>query len=282
MIDFIVVNKMPFKEIIISEIEKCMNDYNKIYNKDYKIKKFDDYNKSFTNEINKKCLNQKIYILNISFDKIKNKHLLLRKIKSNNKNTHIIITSKDNIDFLTELYKYSSKIFSETNTIKLRESIYEFIKNINTYNDVLLKLNIKENNVLHIINIDDIISISKNNINKLLTIKTNHLTLTTQLDYLYLKQKLPKNFKDIENQKIINTDYFDNKILEKNLIVVSKHTRRTYKESYKKNIVIKYENKIITKSDLKQLGIPLSTFKNWLKKYGSNSNLNIKIEISNK
>ena len=72
MIEFIIINQMPFKEIIISEIEKGMNDFNKIYNKDYKIKTFNDYNKSFINEINKKSSNKKIYILNMKYGKTKN------------------------------------------------------------------------------------------------------------------------------------------------------------------------------------------------------------------
>ena len=281
MIDFIIVNQMPFKEIIISEIEKGMNDFSKIYNKDYKIKSFNNYNQSFINEINKKSSNKKIYILNIKYNKTKNKCSILRKIKNNSKNSKIFVTSKDDLHLFSNLYKYIDKILSETNTLKLRENIYEIIRNFNTYNKILLKLNIKSNGILHIINIDDIISINKNIGNNLLTVKTKYLTLNTQLDYEYLKNNLPNNFKDIENVKIVNIEYVNN-TLNNNLIVVKNHTRKSYEENYKREQVEKYIKNEITKDDIKKLGIPSSTFRNWLKIYNNDKNLNIKIEIDNK
>lgn len=277
---FIIVNKMPFKEIIISEIEKTMNDYNKIYNIDYKFKTFDDYDKNFIKEINKKSNNKNIYFLNIKHNQ--NKNSILRKIKTNNKNSKIILTTKDNLKYLIDQEKYAYKILSENNTLKFRKSIYDIIKTFNIYNEKLLKLNVKENNVLHIINIDDIISITKNEFNKLSTIKTNNYTITTELDYTYLKEKLPNNFKDIYNKKIVNTDYIDDKILKQNLVVVSKHTRKIYDKNYKKTVVEKFKSGKLNKTDLKNMGIPLSTFRYWLKNYKDKNGLNIKIEIENK
>ncbi|MBQ7141057.1 MAG: hypothetical protein IJO32_06110 [Bacilli bacterium] len=277
MIEFIIINQIPFKEIIISEIEKGMNDFNKIYNKDYKIKTFNNYNQSFINEINKKSSNKKIYILNMKYNKTKNIYLTLRKI-CNNKKARIIITTKDELYLFDNLFKYIDKILSETNTLKLRKGIYEIIKNLNMYNSTLSKLSIKLNDILYTVNIDDIISISKNIGNNLLTVKTEHLTLNTQLDYEYLKDNLPNNFKNIENIKIVNTEYTNN-TLNNNLIVVKNHTRKSYKENYKIDQVRKYINREITINDIKTMGIPYSTFRNWLKIYGNNKNLNIKIEI---
>ena len=277
MIEFIIINQIPFKEIIISEIEKGMNDFNKIYNKDYKIKTFNNYNQSFINEINKKSSNKKIYILNMKYNKTKNIYLTLRKI-CNNKKARIIITTKDELYLFDNLFKYIDKILSETNTLKLRKGIYEIIKNLNMYNSTLSKLSIKLNDILYTVNIDDIISISKNIGNNLLTVKTEHLTLNTQLDYEYLKDNLPNNFKNIENIKIVNTEYTNN-TLNNNLIVVKNHTRKSYKENYKIDQVRKYINREITINDIKTMGIHYSTFRNWLKIYGNNKNLNIKIEI---
>ena len=83
MLEFIIVNKMPFKEIIISEIEKCMNDFNKVYNQDYKIRKFESYSERFKRLINKASDKRKIFILKMSDNFPENKFSILRQIKNN-------------------------------------------------------------------------------------------------------------------------------------------------------------------------------------------------------
>lgn len=278
MIEFIIVNKSPYKDIIVTNIIECMYDYNKILNKDYKIKCYDKYNKSFENSINKSAMNNKIYFLNISCNTPENKNKILQKIYDKS-NTQIILTTKNNIDYFSYLSKYTFDIISEKDSKKFGKSIYKIIKIFNTYNNELLKLNIKENGVLHIINVDDIISINKTHINNLLLIKTKYFEITTQLDYTYLKNNLPSNFKNVNNVKIINTDYEDPQIINKNTIIVSQHTRNNYSNINKEDLIKKYKNGKITLNDIRNLNIKIPTFYGWLRKYNQKNKIDVKINI---
>ncbi len=277
MLEFIIVNKMPFKEIIISEIEKCMNDFNKVYNQDYKIRKFESYSERFKRLINKASDKRKIFILKMSDNFPENKFSILRQIKNNFQNSEIIITSINDIEELIVLSSYIFKIMKETQTNKLRSQIYDAIKDLNTYNEKLLKLNILEKGRLHTIDIDDIYYIEK--IGKALLVETKYYTINSYLNYEYLKEKLPNNFKDIGNLKLINTDYIDEKKYTSNTIVVSTHTRTRYKKEFIMEKVRQYENGIITLKDIEKYNINKTTFNRWLKKYGNNKKININIKV---
>ena len=277
MLEFIVVNKIPFKEIIISEIEKCMNDFNKIYNQDYKIKKFENYNQTFRNYIKKSSKKKKIFILKMSDNTPEDKCSILRQIKNNFTNSEIIVTCLNNKEDIIGLSAYTFKIMEENQTNKLRDQIYETIKDLNTYNENLLKLNIIENNILHIIDIDDIYYIE--HIGKTLLIETKYYSINSYLNYEYLKNKLPNNFKDIGGLKLINTDYIDEKKYISNVIEVSAHKRIRHKKDFIIEKVRQYENGILTLQDIEKYNINKVTFNRWLKKYGNNKKINIDVKV---
>lgn len=275
MIEFIVVNKLPFKEITIAEIEECMNDFNKVYKKDYTYKTFDDYDDLFNKEIEKKSKKHKIYILGMSENKTKNKNEILRKIKSRNENAEIIIISKDNLSYLS---KYVFKIITLNSICKLKKDLKKILRTLNSYNDKFLKIEFNINSIKYSIYTDDIKKIEKIVPEKIIVIETvNKEKFNVLVDYEYLKNKLPNNFVSIGDNILVNTDYNDSHIENKNIICVAPHTRINLSEKEKYQIVQDFNTNKINKSDLDKLNIKWETFQNWRQKF-SNKEISIKIK----